>query len=71
MAILRESSYVWKDEQFILYFIWGFMEVTIVYIIQCIILKVRKIFILCFNFLPLSIQLFYQETVAYFKYTNI
>lgn len=71
MAILREKSYVWKDEQFILYFIWCFIEVTMVYIIQCIILKEKNIHSLCFNFSLLSIQLFYQETVAYFKYTNI
>lgn len=64
---------MWKDEQFILYCIWCFIEAKMVCIIQCTYLKVREryslFYALIFHFF--HINHFYQETVAYFKYTNI
>lgn len=65
---------MWKDEQFILYCIWCFIEAKMVYIIQCTYLKVREkyslFYALIFHFFQINC-FFYQEMVAYFKYTNI
>lgn len=64
---------MWKDEQFILYCIWCFIEAKMGYIIQCTYLKVIEryslFYALIFHFS--QINCFYQETVAYFKYANI